>query len=121
MILLSILNLKGYLRNMSKKHEEKKSNSKAALSSSNMEQNSGDGSVEKEAITPFDSRVNIHVHSIRSREVDSDGISAKAAIDGLVVGGLLQDDSPRFVEKVSYSQERGKPEETYLIIEEIDK
>lgn len=52
----------------------------------------------------FDSPACIHVHSIRTRLTDSDGISAKAAIDGIVYAGILADDSPAEVKQVSYSQ-----------------
>lgn len=48
----------------------------------------------------------IHVHSVRHRLADSDGISAKAAIDGIVHAGVLPDDSPTFVKEVRYSQEK---------------
>jgi len=58
----------------------------------------------------------IHIHSKRKRLTDADGISAKAAIDGLVHGGLLQDDSPQFVQEVSYSQNKAKEEETIIEI-----
>lgn len=56
----------------------------------------------------------IHIHSKRKRLTDADGISAKAAIDATVHGGLLQDDSPQFVQEVSYSQVRSKNEETII-------
>ena len=76
----------------------------------------------KKEITPFDSRVSIHIHSRRKRLVDADGVSAKAAIDGIVHSGLLKDDSSEYVEEVSYSQEKiqkGEEEETIITIEEI--
>jgi len=56
----------------------------------------------------------IHIHSIRKRLCDADGISAKSAIDGLVHAGLLVDDSPSYVKEVSYSQEKGKKEITII-------
>lgn len=51
-----------------------------------------------------DQRYDIHVHSRRHRFADSDGISAKAAIDGAVIIGLLPDDSPEEVRQTTYSQ-----------------
>jgi hypothetical protein len=69
--------------------------------------------------TPSGSRVRLHIHSKRKRLCDADGISGKAAIDGLVYSGLLRDDSPEFVESVSYSQEKCDYEETIITIEEI--
>lgn len=71
----------------------------------------------KKKDTTCDPPVSLHIHSRRKRLVDADGISAKAAIDGLVHSGLLQDDSPKYVKEVSYSQEKiekGEEEETII-------
>lgn len=62
----------------------------------------------------LDTRCSIHVHSIRKRLADPDGVSAKACIDGLVLAGILADDSAKEVSKVTYSQEKN-PEETTVI------
>jgi len=67
----------------------------------------------------FDSRVSIEVVSYRSRLADSDGVSAKAAIDGLVAAGILRDDSAKEVSEVTYRQVKVgsiEEEETHLII-----
>ena len=56
------------------------------------------------------------MHSIRKRLTDADGVSAKAAIDGLVLAGILPDDSPKYVKEVTYSQEKGDPEKTIIEI-----
>jgi len=61
--------------------------------------------------------VNIHIHSRRKRLVDADGVSGKAVIDGFVHAEVLIDDSPKYVEEVSYSQEKcekGQEEETVI-------
>lgn len=84
-----------------------------------MEQALVNGPLAEEEVETFSAPVRIHIHSVRKRDVDADGISAKAAIDGLVHGGLLQDDSPRYVKEVSYSQEKGSEEEVIITIEEI--
>ena len=60
--------------------------------------------VGTEKISRLDSPCRIHVVSYRHRLADADGISAKAAIDGLIHAGILRDDSPEFVKEVSYSQ-----------------
>jgi Holliday junction resolvase RusA-like endonuclease len=68
----------------------------------------------------FDTPARIHVHSVRKRLCDVDGISAKAAIDGLVHCGILEDDSPKYVKEVTYSQsktEKGEEERTEITIE----
>jgi len=60
--------------------------------------------------------VKIHIHSVRKRLCDADGISAKAVIDGMVHTGLLRDDCPKEVSEVTYSQEKGSPEETIITL-----
>ena len=84
------------------------------LPPSDMESHPCDAPLGKEEIKGFTSPVSIHVHSIRSRSTDADGISAKAVIDGIVKTGLLVDDSPKYVKQVSYSQEKGSPEITII-------
>jgi len=59
----------------------------------------------------------IFISSVRKRLADSDGISGKAAIDGLVHCGILEDDSPEFVEEVRYKQEKGKEEFTVIMLD----
>lgn len=71
----------------------------------------------------FDTRVRITIVSFRKRLADSDGISAKAAIDGLVHAGVIKDDSAKFVEEVAYRQVKVATEEqqkTQIIIEAVD-
>jgi hypothetical protein len=60
--------------------------------------------------------------SHRSRLADADGISAKAAIDGLVMCGILADDSTREVDEVRHRQVKVKnvsDEKTEIIIERV--
>ena len=64
-------------------------------------------------------RFSINVHSKRRRRADPDGISAKAAIDGLVAGGLLSDDSAAEIAEVTFSQEISEIEETIIEVWEI--
>lgn len=64
----------------------------------------------------------IAVHSRRWRRTDSDGVSIKSAIDGLVRGGLLGDDSPDWIpETPAQSQEKSDVEETVIEVWEIIK
>jgi hypothetical protein len=71
-----------------------------------MEPDIGNEPLGAEKAQGHDSRCCLHVHSIRATLADPDGISAKAAIDGLIHGGILQDDSPRQIQEVTYSQEK---------------
>jgi len=75
-------------------------------------------SMGKEKHTPLASSCSIHVHSKRRYLADADGVSAKAAIDGIVHSGLLQDDGPNHVSQVTSTQEKSNEEETIIIIYE---
>ena len=77
-----------------------------AGASGNMESAPGNEPLGKKEIPRLDSPCRIHLHSRRHRLTDSDGVSGKAAIDGLVHCGLLPDDSPEYVESVSFTQEK---------------
>ena len=73
-------------------------------------------------ISRHGTRCNIHIHSRRFRLADPDGISGKAAIDGLVHAKILSDDSAKEVAQVTYSQEKvskkaGEAEETIITID----
>lgn len=81
-----------------------------------LESNTSDASLGTEKIKGYDSPVRVVIHSYRKRLTDADGISAKAAIDGLVKAGLLKDDSPKYVEEVTYRQYKSKEEKTIIEI-----
>lgn len=63
--------------------------------------------------------VRIHIHSVRKRPTDPDGVSAKAAIDGIVESGVLDDDNCEIVKSVTFSQEQGDEEQTVITIERL--
>jgi hypothetical protein len=70
----------------------------------------------------FNSRVDIEIVSYRSRLADADGISAKAAIDGIVAAGILRDDSAKEVREVRFRQikvQNASDEKTEIVITEI--
>lgn len=46
------------------------------------------------------------VHSIRKRLADPDGISVKAALDGIVKAQVLIDDSAKYIRQVVFSQQK---------------
>lgn len=50
-------------------------------------------------------KLHIHVHSVAPRLHDSEGISTKAFVDGLVKAQLMQDDSREFLQAVTHSEE----------------
>ena len=70
----------------------------------------------------FVARIDITVVSYRSRLADADGISAKAAIDGLVMCGILADDSTKEIREIRYQQVKVKnasDEKTEIILEAV--
>jgi len=74
-----------------------------------------------EGSAPF-ARVSIEIVSYRSRFADADGISAKAAIDGVVAAGILRDDSAKEISEVRYRQVRVQneaDEKTEIVITEV--
>lgn len=60
-------------------------------------------------------KCDIHILSRTHRLADEDGRSIKAALDGIREAGLLEDDSPEFVKKVSQSQELTMGDEETII------
>lgn len=64
----------------------------------------------------MDKRFCINVHSKRKRLADSDGVSFKAALDGITKAGVFTDDSAKYIKKVSYTQETSEVEETIITI-----
>ena len=95
-------------------HEGNKNNT--AVPTPNLEQIIRNASSGKEQTEPINSPVRIHVHSLRKRSTDFDGISIKAAADGLIHAGILRDDSPEYVTSGTYSQEVSPREETIITI-----
>lgn len=83
----------------------------------NLEPGFSDAPLGEKKTTGSDPPIRIHFHSLRHRLADSDGISGKAAIDGMVKAGILKDDSAKYVKSVTHSQEKTKgPEVTEVTI-----
>ena len=87
-----------------------------AVSASDMEQNASDAPMAEKEATGSHPPYDIAVHSVRKRLADIDGISAKAAIDGIVKAGILPDDSAKYIKSITYTQEKGEPEKTIINI-----
>jgi len=96
---------------------------KTSLPAANLEQDISHAPLGEKETKGLDTRVNIHVISYRSRNHDPDGISAKAAIDGIVRLGILSDDSAKEVKKVSFESficKKGEEERTEILIDTRD-
>lgn len=82
-----------------------------------------DASNGKKSLPRFNTRVRITVVHRRYRLVDPDGLSIKAALDGLVKAKILADDSAKEIEEIRHRQEQiHKPEleTTTFIIEPVE-
>ena len=66
----------------------------------------------------LDTRLSIRVISYRKRRHDPDGISAKAAIDGLVRAGVLPNDSTDHIKSVTFESIQGDEEKTIIEIDD---
>lgn len=87
-----------------------------ARSNANLERSFINEPLDTKKSEGCNSPVSIHVHSIRKRYADPDGISAKYAIDGMRYSGILQDDTLKQVKEVTFSQEKGDIEQTIITI-----
>ena len=88
-----------------------------AISTTDLESNTCDEPTGENEMQKSDSLVNIHIHSQRHRLTDPGGVSDKWVIDALVTGGLLPDDSAKYVKGIPHTQEKTKgPEVTEITI-----
>jgi len=99
---------------------QKQIRDQVAVSNPNMEQCISHATEKKNEVKKINPPVNIHVHSKRKSLADADGLCAKWVIDEIVDSGILPDDNPKNVHSVSFSQEKGEPEETIVTIEEVE-
>ena len=81
-----------------------------------MEQNITNEPLGEKKIKRFDSPVTITVISYRKRDHDTDGVSVKAVLDGIVKSGLLTDDSSKQVKEVIFKSIKSKEEKTIIEI-----
>ena len=95
-----------------------KARNRTPVPTTNVEPDSSNGNLAKKKVARLDTPVSLLVHSFRHRLCDSDGLSAKAAIDGVVKAEIIEDDAPQFIEEVRYRQTKIKKteaEKTLLI------
>jgi len=94
---------------------------RTSVSSSYLEQATGNATFPTNDTPAFDSPVNIRVISYRKLNHDPDGVSAKAVFDGLVHAGILADDSSKQIKKVTFENRKSKDERTVIVIETADE
>ena len=94
---------------------------RAAVQTTYVESVASNGQVAKKKSPKCNQVFSVSVHHRTNRLSDSDGRSIKAALDACVLGGLLPDDSPKFIPKIpgqTQEKTRGK-EETIIEIRRI--
>jgi len=75
----------------------------------------------KKQAVPVDQRFRVRVISRGRRLADTDGNSAKAVLDGITKAGIWRDDSSRFIEEISFTQEKAKGDQTVIEVWQIAK
>ena len=95
------------------------SHNSTTVPAADMEQNPSHEPMGAKETPRFNSPVHITIISYRKLNHDPDGISAKAAIDGIVHAGILSDDSAKQVKKVTFESRKDANERTEIIIETI--
>ena len=87
-----------------------------------MERTTGDEPLSSRKSPAFTAPVSIAVHHYRCRLADPDGLSIKAALDGIVHCGVLRDDSAKEITEIRHHQHKVKnadEERTEIIITEV--
>jgi hypothetical protein len=83
----------------------------------NVEPNIGNAPVAANGVAALPTPCRVHVHHVRNRLADPDGLSIKAVLDGVVAAGVLPTDTAQSVSEVTHSQAKGKSEMTIVTIE----
>lgn len=96
------------------------SDDRASRSHADVEPDSGNAPLGAKKTPRLNPPFRITFRHIRKRLADLDGLSGKAAIDGLVAAGILADDSPEQVAEIHHKQSQGSAEKTIIEIEEIE-
>jgi hypothetical protein len=91
-----------------------------AVPAANVEPNPGDGPAPADAAEKVYQRFNIVVHHRSRRLADATGRAHKFAVDGLVRGGLLPDDSPVYLAEIRETFEQRRNEETVIELWQIE-
>lgn len=91
---------------------------RTASANAHVEQINADAALPEDGGKAQDTRVDIHVRSYRRLKHDPDGVSAKAALDGIVARGILTDDSSEQIAKITFEGIKSKDEKTIIEITE---
>lgn len=95
------------------------SSDSATLCASDLEQVTCHEPLATEEMPRFTAPVVIRVISYRKRLTDTDGISVKAVLDGIVRAGILSDDTSEQVKEITFENRKSKDEKTIIEIDEV--
>lgn len=102
---------------------KRKASRRDSRKNADMERSLSDDRMAKRKSATFDAQVSLRIDHYRLRLADPDGLSAKAAIDGLVHCGVLRDDSAEEIKEIRHFQHKvakASLERTIITIEAID-
>ena len=102
----------------------KRSGNSRSGKDANVERSFGHEQVSAKRPQPFNTQVDIRFDHYRIDLADPDGVSGKAAIDGIVHSGLLRNDSAKEVREVRHFQHKVKnaeDERTVITITEVEE
>lgn len=112
--------LSPYAKEQIRREFEKKGRNRIADTASNVELSPKRKPIRSYEGATFNTPVRVDIFSTRCRKTDIDGISGKAALDGIVDCGILKDDSPDQIERYQIHKPTiSKVEKTLIVIEEI--
>ena len=92
---------------------------RVAVSASHVEPSATGEALHQDEYPSFNTPVNIKVISYRKYKHDTDGVSVKAVLDGLVAVGILAGDTSEHVKEVTFESRKSKDESTLIVIEDV--
>jgi hypothetical protein len=96
-----------------------KARNRTANTHANVEQDLGDAALRACQVARVSSPCRVVFTHLRTRLADEDGLSGKAVLDGIVLAGVLPDDSTKQVSEVSHRQIKSRVEKTIITIETV--
>lgn len=69
--------------------------------------------------TPYLTPVKITILAYLKRTIDPDNVCSKLVIDGIKLCGLIQDDTPKYINSVTVKVIKSKEDKTVIEIEEL--
>lgn len=94
-------------------------NDRAAVPAADVERDHAPERARADEAHEVHPRFSIRVHHRSRRLADATGRSHKAAVDGIVRGGILRDDSPAYLTEIRETFEERQNEETVIELWEV--